>query len=366
MLEEARSDMKPAETSSTYVPTKFAKSLLKLAEQRNFDINQILVNAGLEYNPLDATSPKHISAIHYSRIYQQILSLLQDDSFGMPPGKGMSAGAFKMMCFAIIHCETLQKSIRRLIEFIEVFYDPDLYLSMKVNGNTVTISYPNYKVSNIVKGQAGEAYGLALWHRFFSWLIGMSIEVSEVRLVSDKPVNAESYQRLFGAPVNFDAQVNGFDFNVRYLEFPLAQNETSLKDFLRTAPYQMMVEPQEAESSELISNVRRVMGYDLSQGFPSFEAVAEALNVSPPTLRRHLRKEGVSYQKLKDQCRKDAAVAYLSRPELSVSAVAALMGFTDPSAFHRSFKKWTGYTPGQYRAREFAIEEAEASSASRE
>ncbi|CAA0117830.1 putative HTH-type transcriptional regulator [BD1-7 clade bacterium] len=351
--------MKPSETSSTYVPTRFAKSLLKLAEQRNFDISQILVNAGIEFNPLDIASPKHISAIHYSRIYQQILALLQDDSFGMPPGKGMSAGAFKMMCYAIIHCETLQKAVRRLNEFIEVFYDPELHLSMTVQGNTVTVSYPNYKLTNIVKGQAGEAYGLALWHRFFSWLIGMSIDVSDVRLVSERPPNADSYQRLFGAPVHFDATQNGFDFSIRYLEFPLAQTEASLKDFLRTAPYQMMVEPQEAESSELISNVRRVMGYDLSQGFPSFEVVAEALNMSPPTLRRHLRKEGVSYQKLKDQCRKDAAIAYLSRPELSVSAVAALMGFTDPSAFHRSFKKWTGFTPGQYRANEFAIEDGD-------
>jgi len=102
--------------------------------------------------------------------------------------------------------------------------------------------------------------------------------------------------------------------------------------------------------------VRRIMGYDLSHGFPSFEEVASALNVSPPTLRRHLRKEGVSYQGLKDRCRKDTAIAYLSRPELSVSAIAALMGFTDPSAFHRSFKKWTGLTPGRYRINEFDID----------
>ena len=89
-----------------------------------------------------------------------------------------------------------------------------------------------------------------------------------------------------------------------------------------------MVEPQQADNSELVSKVKRVMGYDLSAGFPAFETVADSLNMSPPTLRRHLRKEGVSYQSLKDQLRRDAAIAYLSRPELSVSAVSALMGFT--------------------------------------
>ncbi len=348
--------MKPSETSSAYVPTRFAKSLLKLAEQHRFDIQKILLESGLDFNPLDASCPEHISAIHYSRIYQKVLSLLQDYSFGMSPGKGMSAGAFCMMCYAIIHCDTLGKAIRRLTEFIAVFYEAPMHLQMSTKSDTVTISYPFYRETEMAKGQTGEAYGLALWHRFFSWLIGMPIELQAVRLVSPKPSNSESFSRLFGVKVTFASPMNGFDFHSRYLELPISQNEDSLRDFLRTAPYQMMIEPQEAESSQLINQVRRIMGYDLSQGFPSFEEVASALNVSPPTLRRHLRKEGVSYQGLKDRCRKETAIAYLSRPELSVSSVAALMGFTDPSAFHRSFKKWTGLTPGQYRLQEFDIE----------
>lgn len=348
--------MKPSQTSSTYVPTRFAKSLLKLAEQRNFDINLILVNAGLDFNPLDPTSPEHISAIHYSGIYQQVLTLLQDDSFGMPPGKGISAGAFRMMCYAIIHCETLHKSIKRLCEFFEVFYDVELRLQLEINGDTATISYPKYRHPEQAKWQAGEAYALALWHRFFSWLIAMPIELSAVRLVTPRPEATERHRRLFGVNAEFNSPKNGVDFNVSFLELPVAQNESSLRDFLRTAPYQMMIEPKQAESSELVSNVRRIMGYDLSKGFPSFEDVAGQLNMSPPTLRRHLRKEGVSYQGLKDQTRRDAAIAYLSRPELSVSAVSALMGFTDASAFHRSFKKWTGLTPGQYRLQEFSID----------
>ena len=350
--------MKPSDTSSAYVPSRFAKSLLKLAQQRNFDTKQLLINAGLDFNPLDAASPEHMSAIHYSQLYQEILTLLQDDSFGMPAGKGMSAGAFRMMCYSIIHSPTLHKAIKRLVEFIEVFYDKPMHLALSLEGDTARVSYPFYKESYMAKGHTGEAYGLALWHRFFGWLIGLPIELQYVGLTSKEPHNPCAYTQMFGVDVEFGVEKNGFSFHRRFLELPIAQNENSLRDFLRTAPYQMMVEPQDAETSTLVSNVRRVMGYDLSQGFPCFEAVAEALNVSPPTLRRHLRKEGVSYQGLKDQCRKDAAIAYLSRPELSVSAVAALMGFTDPSAFHRSFKKWTGSTPGQYRRETSLIDKA--------
>ncbi len=343
--------------STAYVPTRFVKSLLKLAERRHFDIQKILVNAGLDFNPLHGTAPSHISAIHYSRLYQQILVLLQDDNLGLPSGAGISAGAFKMLCYTLIHSPTLEKAIRRACEFIKVFYGEELHIVLMVREEMVTLSYPNICLNNSSRSKAGEAYGLALWHRFFGWLIGRPIDLKAVRLLSEEPPNPQNYKHLFGTAIEFGAQSNGMDFHRSYLELPLAQNEASLKDFLRTAPYQMMVEPQRAESSELIANVRRVMGYDLTKGFPAFEAVAEALNMSGPTLRRHLRREGVSYQRLKDDCRKDAAIAYLSRPELSITAVAALMGFTDPSAFHRSFKKWTGVTPGQFRKEEFDLVE---------
>ncbi len=343
--------------SSAHVPTRFVKSLLKLAQRRHFDVNAILINAGLDTNPLHGAAPSHISAIHYSRVYQQVLVLLQDDSFGIPSGAGISAGAFKMLCYSIIHCATLEKAIRRTCEFIKIFYGKELHIALLVKDDVVTLSYPHIQLNNTARSKAGEAYGLALWHRFFGWLIGKSIDLRAVRLLSEQSKNPQNYQHLFGAHIEFGAKTNGMDFQPSYLELPLAQNEASLKDFLRTAPYQMMVEPQKAESSELIANVRRVMGYDLTKGFPAFEAVASTLNMSAPTLRRHLRREGVSYQRLKDDCRKDAAIAYLSRPELTITAVAALMGFTDPSAFHRSFKKWTGVTPGQFRRDEFDLDE---------
>lgn len=341
--------MNTHDSTPTYVPTRFAKSLLKLAQQQQFNIAQILQNAGLEFNPLHASAPEQISAIAYSRLYQQILTQLQDESFGMYSGRGITAGAFRMMCYSIINCDTLYKAINRLIEFIEVFYDKPLHLQLQKKGEIVTICYPYYQESQHSKAHTGEAYGLTLWHRFFSWLTASTIEIKAVRLVAETPENPQAYQRLFGVPVDFACKTNGFDFSSRYLELPVVQTEKTLRDFLRTAPYQMMVEPHYAQTSELLSRVRRIMGYDLGAGFPAFEEVASALNMSPPTLRRHLRKEGTSYQQLKDNCRRETAVAYLSRPELSVNAVAALMGFTDPSAFHRSFKKWTGQTPGQYR-----------------
>ena len=139
-------------------------------------------------------------------------------------------------------------------------------------------------------------------------------------------------------------------FDEALLRSPLVHTERSLKEFLRTAPYQLMVINADSTNSSLINRVRGLIGHDFSQGFPSFEKITQSLNMSAPTLRRRLKAEGTTFQQLKDSCRRDASMAYLGNPDLSINAVAGLMGFTDPSAFHRSFTKWTQQTPGQFRA----------------
>ncbi len=71
--------------------------------------------------------------------------------------------------------------------------------------------------------------------------------------------------------------------------------------------------------------------------------------MSARTLHRKLTAEDTSFQQLKDTFRRELAVHYMHREELSIDAIAAVMGFQDNSAFYRSFKKWTGISPGQYR-----------------
>jgi AraC-like DNA-binding protein len=71
--------------------------------------------------------------------------------------------------------------------------------------------------------------------------------------------------------------------------------------------------------------------------------------MSARTLHRRLTQEGTSFQQLKDGFRAGLARHYLSRQELSIDAIATLMGFQDNSAFYRSFRKWTGMSPGEYR-----------------
>ncbi len=342
------------------VPTRFARSLIELAVQRGYPVHDVLRSVGLPFNPLkpeQADYQPEISVLLYSRIYQQVLSLLQDETFGLQAsGERVTPGAFRMMCYCIIHCESLGHAIRRASEFYRIFFERTARLGLQQEDALAVVGFSAVSPRPArLPVQTEEVYGLSTWHRFCGWLIGEPLALREVRFQGSRPDIVRKYEQIFACPLLFDQPTNALVFDAHYLNLPLVHTEKSVKEFLRTAPYQLMVMPAEKPGTGLVAQVRALIGQDFSQGFPAFGKISRTLNMSEPTLRRRLKREGTSFQQLKDECRRDAAVAYLSRPELSINAVAALMGFTDPSAFHRSFKKWTGMPPGQYRHEELGL-----------
>ena len=189
---------------------------------------------------------------------------------------------------------------------------------------------------------------LAMWVRFCGWLIGQHIDVTSASCAGPEPAFTAGVRHFFPCPVRYNQPVNSVTFSARHLEAELVRDERHLEEFLKLAPYHIVIEPQAATLS-ITHRIREILGDDFRDELPSFEELTGLLNMSARTLRRRLEKEGTSYQRIKDNARRDVAITLLSREGLTVSEVAERVGFSDPSAFHRSFKKWTGQSPGSYR-----------------
>ena len=84
--------------------------------------------------------------------------------------------------------------------------------------------------------------------------------------------------------------------------------------------------------------------------FPTIDQVAGHLNMSVRTFQRKLKVEGYSFKELIDELRQEFAIGYLKKEELSVSEIAYLLNYSDASTFIRSFKRWMGVTPREYRS----------------
>jgi AraC-like DNA-binding protein len=128
----------------------------------------------------------------------------------------------------------------------------------------------------------------------------------------------------------------------------VVQNHDTVRTFLRDAPQSVFLKYRNTDSWTARLR-RRLRGCIGGHDWPLLQEIASELHVTPTTLRRRLAAEGTSYQKLKDDLRRDAAVHYLCTTQRSVTEVAGLLCFQDASAFRRAFKNWTGVQPSLYR-----------------
>ena len=98
----------------------------------------------------------------------------------------------------------------------------------------------------------------------------------------------------------------------------------------------------------LVQRVRSLLTADPAAAH-SAEALAQRLHLSPRTLHRQLREEGASLQGLKDEVRRERAIALLHRTDRPIKQVAHEAGFTNDKSFIRAFRAWTGQSPAEFR-----------------
>ncbi|MCA9632460.1 MAG: AraC family transcriptional regulator ligand-binding domain-containing protein [Myxococcales bacterium] len=134
--------------------------------------------------------------------------------------------------------------------------------------------------------------------------------------------------------------------------WPVAKADTRLFPFLeRHAASQSAVAPNLAPWTTRT----RTAVIELMRGEePSQREVARKLGASERTLQRRLAEEGMSFVRIADECRRELALLHVADPSLPLADVAFLLGYSDTTAFHRAFRRWTGSTPAELRRKRSA------------
>ena len=324
------------------IASHFARAALGGARRLGHDCSNLLQQLGISPELLEEPRAR-IAPEQFTRLIQGLWLALDDEYLGFGPVPSKT-GSFAMMCHALIHCRNLDRALHRGLLFYSLFPGgPRLALTREDEMIRLSLDDSQFRDPDHFLTESQ----LMVWHRLGSWLIGQRIRLEEATFAYPEPAHSGEYQRLFPCSRRFAAGSTSLLFQARYLAMPLLQDERTLKQFLQHSPADLLARPDGGDS--LISQIRRLLGRDCS-AWPDLEAVARQLHMSPQTLRRHLSEEGSSFQELKDHLRRDLAIYHLGRSDLSIQDIAEQLGFSEPSAFHRAFKKWTGLTPGAYRA----------------
>lgn len=329
------------------IGTHYILTAIGGAKAKGIDTKALLKRARIPEKPLK--DPKaRFGVDSVARLYASIAEELNDEFMGFTE-KPIKVGTFALMADWVSYSSNLEELFQKAIRFYNQVTD-EVHISLQVEGEHVYFT-SEFRRPELDFEHFYIEYWHVIWHRFASWYIGKPIKLLGA-YINYTPLDRDEFELLFRCPTHLKSNVNRLVFHRSYLQEPLVKSQQDLQVFLRRAPIDMLTIP--GEDTSLTAHINQMLTpKSLKDGeiftLPNSQQLCEKLNMSEQTLRRKLGFEGISYQQIKDNIRHDLANKLLSNRSLSIAQVGMQLHFSEPRAFTRAFKQWSGLTPKEYR-----------------
>lgn len=322
------------------VPASLVTASLAGYFRQNYALSRLLAHAGLDEHALE--DGKRISLNQFGRILQSTYAVMDDEASGFLPRR-LPPGTFAMMCHATISCPNLRRLFLRCGQFLRIV-NSDIRFDIVEQGEEARLVLHMNSRDN-VDPRFLEISLFIIIIRWSGWLLDKPIMMERADFAFEPPAYADEFYAMFPCRHYFGQRETAIVISSQYLNQPVVQTPQSLAEFLTHMPECLLTHYK--SDSTVSAQIKKLLQQEGDN--QSFQAIADALHMSQPTLRRRLRDEHSSFQALKDSVRRDMAIYHLRQMHLPISEIAEIMGFSETSPFNRAFKKWTGTTPGAYR-----------------
>ncbi|MDR9423887.1 MAG: AraC family transcriptional regulator [Marinobacter sp.] len=188
---------------------------------------------------------------------------------------------------------------------------------------------------------------LAAWTQLVRHMTGHYDVVERVRIEYPSTGLDEVFESWFRCPVEFGADENSVRFRKDCWLLEPAQAHRGMHEKLKAVCEKEF--QQIRKGWRVTDRVRHLITPLLQGRTPTLDMLAAKLGTTPWTLQRHLVDEGTGFRQLLDDTRKQLAFDYLRETDLSLAEIAWLLGFSNPPAFHKAFRRWYGTSPGEHR-----------------
>lgn len=329
------------------IGTHYILSALGGLQKKGLDHKLLLQQAGIAEHRL--SNPKARFPVEsVARLYAGIALALNDEFMGFA-NERLKVGTFALMAEWVSRSRTLEELLKKGIRFYNQITSA-LNMSLEVKDEHVYLTsefaHPELDFEHFYI-----EYWHVIWHRFASWYIGKPIKLLTA-YINYTPIDRAEFELLYRCPTNQKSKFNRLVFHKKYLQEPLVKTQRELDVFLNRAPIDLLTIPGEdnsltAQINQLIEP-RNLNTLDVIK-LPNSKEISTQLNISEQTLRRKLSLEGTSYQQIKDELRHSLANRYLSSDTRTIAQVGHFLNFSEPRAFTRAFKKWSGVTPKEYK-----------------
>jgi AraC-like DNA-binding protein len=322
------------------VPSTYVRLLYEYLERQGQDARKLLREP--PPHPADRGSGRYPVA-RWRALLERAAGALDDPQLGLRLGRSITPAHLGVIGYVLLACGNLGAALQRLEQYQRLVYDVNPMRTLAEGGSVVL----EWGVEQGRPGPLADETAIAALVQMARDLSGRRFAPQEVSFVNPAPASLKPYRDWFGCPVRFGQPHTTLRFPAHYLALPLRQPDAALLALLERQADALLAELPGSDDYE--QSVRRCIVRLSREGEVSLERIAAELHTTPRTLHRRLEARGRNFRGLREDTRRRLAEDYLRDPRLRLAEIAQLLGYSEQSAFSRSFRRWTGETPRQWR-----------------
>jgi AraC-like DNA-binding protein len=308
---------------------------------------RVLAAAGLTAEDL-ADVDRLIAVERVADLFEAAAAETGDPCFGLHLGATYELTAIGALSYAVLNAPTVGTALANFERFARAHMTHGR-IAVSRQGDEAELIYDlglddHERTRQLTDGTA--VVGVKLLRQ----LAGPDWRPRQIRIGHAEPRDTREHVRLLGPDIRFGhSLMTSLVFDADYLDRAIANAdrgllpivERHLQDLLATTP----------SDTDWIAEIRNAVAEAVPDGAPTIQTIAKRTGASVRTLQRRLADHGVVFKDLVAETRRDLALRYLAHGTAELTEIAFLVGYSELSAFHRAFRKWTGETPHEARRR---------------
>lgn len=307
------------------------------------DIDHIFGVSGVDPELLESPTLS-LGLVNYCRVMEEAACDLGEDNFGLYYGRQFKPQALGLIGYIGLSSPTLEQALRNVVNAFP-FHQHDTLARLVDQGECWRLDYQVRHGAILARRQDAELT-LGMFLNLIRYVLGAQWAAREVLFEHPRPESWYEHCKVFDASVYFEQPFNSLLIPKRDLKRAMPDSDPSLLAIMQDAIRRLN---DTAPHQNIVDQTRNQIHLQLPQGTLSLECVAENMGMSPWSLQRRLREEGVSFTQVIDIVRQALAHDLLPQRQLPLSDIALLLGYSELSAFSRAFQRWHGVSPRKWR-----------------
>ncbi len=313
--------------------------ILEYAERTGIDRDELLRQASLtSANLADPDTRMPMATV--LKLWRAIMKWEEGTAIGVRIGSTCRARRLGLVGYAMYYSRDLLEAFQRMSRYVRIISEA-VQFDVAKDGEQTTMSF-NAHPSLVALRHPVEAQITAVL------TIGREITQSDlvplaIHLPFPYPGDSNEYREMLRCPVHFSRPNAAMIFATSQVSLPIKASDPTLSGYLEQLA-DSTLKSLGSPNEDFVDKVRRLLWSQLPGGRPDLWRTASKLGISARTLQRRLRENRTSYSALLEELRRELSGYLLADRKLAVSDVAFLLGYSEPSAFQRAFRRWRGAT----------------------